>query len=84
MIGARSAEILCKRGLKQYYDNPEKGKAKHKVYIELTAGRLIKPFLCEHCQEAKKLNAHHEDYLKPLDVIWLCHRCHGRVHRRLV
>jgi hypothetical protein len=26
-------------------------------------------------------NAHHEDYSRPADVIWLCNSCHGRVHR---
>jgi hypothetical protein len=27
------------------------------------------------------LHAHHEDYRRPDDVIWLCVKCHNRVHR---
>lgn len=37
---------------------------------------------CERCGEIKA-HAHHEDYSKPLDVIWLCRPCHGRRHREI-
>ena len=30
-----------------------------------------------------KTDAHHTDYSKPLDVTWLCRRCHRREHARL-
>lgn len=34
---------------------------------------------CRDCG-ALKVQAHHEDYSKPLDVIWLCQKCHKAVH----
>jgi ribosomal protein S27AE len=37
---------------------------------------------CERCGAAKT-DAHHEDYSKPLDVIWLCRKCHQQRHREL-
>lgn len=37
---------------------------------------------CTRCGETKA-NAHHEDYGKPLDVIWLCRNCHGARHREI-
>jgi len=36
---------------------------------------------CEVCGEVKT-EAHHEDYDKPLDVTWLCRRCHCAFHRK--
>jgi len=37
---------------------------------------------CVRCGEAKSL-AHHEDYDKPLDVMWLCQPCHKQRHKEL-
>lgn len=34
---------------------------------------------CVRCGE--KAHAHHEDYSKPLDVIWLCHQHHMQHHQ---
>lgn len=43
-------------------------------------GRLA-PKPCEKCGVAHpRINAHHEDYLRPLDVTWLCPKCHRRRH----
>jgi hypothetical protein len=30
-----------------------------------------------------KLQAHHHDYDKPLEVSWYCQRCHNAVHKEL-
>jgi hypothetical protein len=42
--------------------------------------RVFKPDLCEQCHEREAKHAHHPDYKKPLNVIWLCIRCHQRLH----
>ena len=41
---------------------------------------------CERCgagREGNEIQAHHEDYSKPLDVVWLCTVCHGKRHREI-
>lgn len=37
---------------------------------------------CEVCKELK-VQAHHTDYSKPLEVIWLCLEHHQEVHRKI-
>lgn len=45
-------------------------------------GRIEKPRSCSSCGcEPDRLEGHHEDYSKPLDVIWLCRQCHANIHR---
>ena len=58
--------------------NPEKYKAQTIANNALRDGKLErKP--CERCG-AKKVHMHHPDYSKPLEVIWLCTRCHEKEH----
>lgn len=59
--------------------HPEKYKARTAVGNALRDGRLQRG-PCEKCGAAK-VEAHHEDYSKPLEVRWLCSRCHGHEHR---
>lgn len=58
--------------------NGEKRKAHHKVYRAVRAGVLIRPAACSNCEKEGAVEASHDDYSKPLEVIWLCRRCHAR------
>lgn len=44
----------------------------------IKSGRLERQ-PCAHCGTEKAV-AHHEDYDKPLDVMWLCQPCHTKRH----
>lgn len=50
-------------------------------------GVLKRPSRCQGCRERaigrRRLHGHHEDYAKPLDVMWLCAKCHHERHREL-
>jgi len=55
-----------------------KAKAQRKVGTEIEAGRLVRGN-CEQCSKPNA-QAHHEDYSKPLEIIWLCRSCHTFKH----
>jgi hypothetical protein len=62
--------------------NPEKRAAHAQVSNATRAGKIT-PQPCEKCGHALNVQAHHEDYSKPLDVVWLCGICHGKRHREI-
>lgn len=58
--------------------HPEKYKARRAVGNAVRDGRL-KRMPCESCGSLR-VQAHHEDYSRPLDVKWLCFSCHRAEH----
>ncbi len=60
--------------------NPEKHKAHNAVNNAVRDGRLLKPDCCSVCSASGRIEGHHHDYSKPLDVEWLCAACHKSRH----
>lgn len=68
---------------KKFIDsNPIKRKAHSHVGNFLRDGKLVRPGKCENCGNECKPHAHHCDYTKPLEVMWLCKACHVDWHKR--
>ena len=55
-------------------------KAKQAINNGLRNGTVIRNPYCETCGKPSE-NAHHDDYMKPFDVRWLCAVCHSQWHR---
>jgi hypothetical protein len=58
--------------------------AVQKVNDALRWGRLSKPLNCEICNVEGNMQGHHKDYTKPLEVQWLCRKCHCKQHNKLM
>lgn len=57
--------------------------ARKKLTTHVARGKLIKPDTCSQCGgdgDGRPIHGHHADYSKPLDVEWLCFRCHAMRH----
>ena len=76
---AKAASEISKEWRKE---DVRRSSAHNKVRRAIKNGVLVKE-PCSRCGEQKSV-AHHEDYDKPLDVMWLCQPCHKQRHKELV
>ena len=61
-------------------EHPEIYRARTAVGNAVRDGRLVRRS-CAICDATENIHGHHNDYSSPLDVIWLCARCHYRLHK---
>jgi len=66
-----------------HFKDKHKTSARSKLAFAIKSGLLKKPKICEACKKYKRVEGHHRDYSKPLNVIWLCDKCHHLEHRRM-
>ena len=92
------AQLNCKRHRKKYKEDSnyrqaildskvawqERNRVKRACHVitgnAIRDGKLTKQ-PCEVCGDTA-VDAHHDDYLKPLDVRWLCRKHHLEHHRK--
>ena len=61
--------------------NKHKTKAHSMVASAVKRGLIKRPKKCQQCETTSaNLHAHHSDYSKPMDVLWLCASCHSKLH----
>jgi len=70
---------ICK--LNYYHKNKDKLEYKIKI-VARRKTRVLTRQACEVCGDTKS-EGHHEDYSKPLEVIWLCREHHLLRHAEL-
>jgi len=61
-------------------DGRKKDNVRGRLYQAIKSGKIVVPDACSECGKVGKVEAHHEDYDKPFDVIWLCKQCHENRH----
>lgn len=63
--------------------NAKKRWATNAVNNAIRDGHIVKPDFCSECGKTDcRIEGHHCDYNRPLDVIWLCSACHKAWHKK--
>lgn len=65
-----------KRSRQKY---PERCKAVQALCYAVRSGKMNRSVFCEKCGLPAETDGHHADYSKPLEVEWLCKKCHVAV-----
>lgn len=78
--------VMRKYSVKYAIYRKRKISANKKLQYAVKTGKIVKPNTCEVCKVEMlqaKIHGHHNDYAKPLKVMWLCNKCHVDQHRKL-
>jgi hypothetical protein len=71
----------------------DKNKARLKFLAYEKRNNIIRPETCPICNKKSPylkypeydikqiMQAHHDDYLKPFDIKWMCFKCHAEFHK---
>jgi hypothetical protein len=73
------SRIVSNRMREEY---PEKYMAQTMTGNALRDGKITR-MPCERCGATNRVHAHHDDYLKPMDVMWLCPADHKKRHQEI-
>lgn len=80
-------KLKFKEQSKRQHSTPEgklKTAARSKIKYSLKCGYITKPKECSICNGTEpRIEAHHTDYNKPLDVQWLCSPCHRKADKEM-
>src|SRR6266487_4953291 len=60
--------------------DPLKRAARILLNNKVATGEIVRPTACIRCFAVGRVQGHHPDYSKPLEVLWLCKECHIEEH----
>lgn len=76
ICGIKTYDTLRLEEYKKHCEAHIKRQARLFVNTAIASGLIVKPSRCERCGQETMLHGHHKDYSKPLDVTWVCAKCH--------
>lgn len=80
--GTKAGKAATLRARKKWLAKAPEKRAAHIILGNAVRDGIVnKPANCSICGETGRIHGHHEDYTKPLDVIWCCAHCHKQFHK---
>ena len=77
---ALNPEKLREAKLKWNKNNRHKKAAHLRVKRALVKGIMVKKQFCEICGDNGNIEGHPPNYTEPLNVVWVCKKCHTKIH----
>lgn len=78
---ARGSRMTLEKQIKWRKENLAKYQTKVLISNLIRSKKLIKQ-PCEECGVNEYMHAHHEDYLRPFEIKWLCAAHHSQWHKK--
>lgn len=79
---SEAGKLSHKKAMQSYYEKYPLKKAAHILFGNAVRdGKIKRQEFCSECYSNQKVEGHHDDYSKPLEVRWLCETCHKEWHR---
>jgi hypothetical protein len=73
----RPKDVNTRAYMKWRHSHPDRDKAQRAVQRAVKSEKLVKAPMCQLCWDVgQRLEGHHVDYSKQLEVVWLCRACH--------
>lgn len=78
----RSRKINCAAVRRYREKHPDRVRAQRLLRIAIKRGDIVRPSTCEiaGCDRTDRLHAHHVDYGRPLQAIFVCAEHHEHIH----
>ena len=80
LYALNNKEAVAARLVRYRKNNPIKISARRRLQDAVRDGRITRPDKCECCETNCIPHGHHDDYLEPFKVKWLCRTCHDKLH----
>ena len=83
-LATEAGKESMNKARKKWLDVDPRRRAAHVILNNAVRdGRIERPEACSHCGITGKVEGHHPDYDYPLNVVWLCPKCHDNTHKDL-
>lgn len=71
------------KGQKRKKRKPHVARAYNISHYAKRKGNVVPAKACQGCGNVGRLQMHHPDYGEPLNIVWLCAKCHTAEHRSI-
>lgn len=79
-LATPGGKAALRRSLNNYWKKYPLARQAHSAVRNAIRRGHLKKHPCEVCGSDVRIEAHHDDYTRPLDVRWLCNLHHRAVH----